>query len=243
MRRPTRRTRRFARRKGKGKGRRGKGKSKFSYFEDMTDHEYTEAFYGGKGRKGKGKRRSFNKGKGKGRNRNPVGSDGNVMLCSICGSDSHFRAACPNITAMLTVEPPSLYVQGPLGDLLGASSTTSHHHVQMFPTFEGGQDPIQAHDPWRRWSPSQTPTASPALMNPTAEQALYHPATPPSASSWSQVSFPDRPGGSVLHRPGTATSDVVTGSMGSVQGMQQPVALGQSWEQQWARLWSGDTTP
>ena len=50
MRRPTRRTRRFARRKGKGKGRRGKGKSKFSFFEEMTDYEYTEAFYGGKGR-------------------------------------------------------------------------------------------------------------------------------------------------------------------------------------------------
>ena len=50
-----------------------------------------EVFFGGRG-KGKGKRSSA---KGKGRRTNPRGYDGQIMTCDICGSESHFRAQCP----------------------------------------------------------------------------------------------------------------------------------------------------
>ena len=96
MRKPTRRVRRFMKRKGKGKGSKGKGKSKgkdrFAFLSEMTDDDITSLFFGkGKG-KGKGKRST---GKGKGRKKNPIGRDGEIMRCSICGSDTHFRAECP----------------------------------------------------------------------------------------------------------------------------------------------------
>lgn len=44
---------------------------------------------------GEGKGKSRSSGKGKGRKRNPIGADGQVMKYSICGSDTHFRAQCP----------------------------------------------------------------------------------------------------------------------------------------------------
>ena len=57
------------------------------------------------GRKGKGKgqpvppfvweRRRHEGGKGKGLRQNPIDSDGNVMKCSECGSEEHFRNSCP----------------------------------------------------------------------------------------------------------------------------------------------------
>ena len=63
---PVRRARRFAKRRGKGKG------SGRAFFE-----------------KGKGS------GKGFGRRRNPRGRDGQIMRCSICGSEEHLRRVCP----------------------------------------------------------------------------------------------------------------------------------------------------
>ncbi len=79
---PTRRVRRFVKRKGKGKGRKGngKGKGKSSVF-------LAEAYFR---HKGKG-----SSGKGFGRKKNPIGKDGRVMTCSECGSEEHFRARCP----------------------------------------------------------------------------------------------------------------------------------------------------
>jgi len=94
MHKPTRRVRRFVR-KAKGKGKRstkGQGKSRYDFLDQLPDDEHDYAFYGGKG-KSKGKRRSS--GKGKGRRKNPVGRDGTIMTCSICGSEEHFRAECP----------------------------------------------------------------------------------------------------------------------------------------------------
>jgi hypothetical protein len=86
-------------RKGKGRGIRrkkgsGKGKGKAMFYADGTPVENTgmegepedgvvfEAYY--KGGKGKG-----GKGSGKGRT-NPIGPDGKVMKCSLCGSETHF---------------------------------------------------------------------------------------------------------------------------------------------------------
>ena len=101
----------------------------------MTDHEYDEVFFGGKG-KSKGKRRSS--GKGKGRRRNPIGRDGEVMRCGICNSDTHFRAQCPQNSGGSGGcggghAAPTLYVggavtspydsSGPLGDLLGDNTS------------------------------------------------------------------------------------------------------------------------
>jgi hypothetical protein len=98
MHKPTRRVRRFFRkpRRGKGKGYgsgKGKGAHRYSFLSQMSDYEVDQVFFGGKGKGGK-----RSSGKGKGRKRNPVGRDGNVMKCSICQSDTHFRAECPNGT-------------------------------------------------------------------------------------------------------------------------------------------------
>ena len=96
----------------------------------MADVEVDSVFFGGKG-KSKGKRRST--GKGQGRRKNPRGSDGEIMLCGICGSDEHFRAQRPrqqNSTSSSSgfgglVAGPigniamSLNQGGPLGDLRG----------------------------------------------------------------------------------------------------------------------------
>jgi hypothetical protein len=91
MKKPVRRIRRFVRRKGKGY-RKGRGKGRYNFASLMPDEEYDNIFFGGKG-KSKGSRRTT--GKGMGRKKNPIGSDGNVMTCSICNSEEHFRAVCP----------------------------------------------------------------------------------------------------------------------------------------------------
>ena len=95
MNKPTRRVRRFVKRKGKGRKGSGKhrGKGRFAFLADMTDEEQ-DVFFGRKGKGGKGKGRRTS-GKGKGRRRNPIGRDGEVMRCSICNSDTHFRRECP----------------------------------------------------------------------------------------------------------------------------------------------------
>ena len=122
---PTRRVRHHLQKKGKGKGR---GKSRFSFLADMPDALYDEIFFGGKG-KSKGKARTS--GKGKGRRVNPRGRDGQIMTCGICGSESHFRADCPQNPNRSNnahhafasgTQPNTTFTSysglGPLGDLL-----------------------------------------------------------------------------------------------------------------------------
>ena len=130
MHKPTRRVRKFFKRKGKGKGK-GKGANRFVFLSEMPDAEYDSLFYGGKG-KSKGKPRSS--GKGKGRRRNPVGRDGQVMRCSqpmadgqVCNSDTHFRAQCPHNPNRQSAGSSfggfaAPVTDGPLGDLLDDST-------------------------------------------------------------------------------------------------------------------------
>ena len=56
---PTRRVRRFVKRKGKGRKGSGKhrGKGRFSFLADMTDEELNHVFFGGKGKGKKGRSR------------------------------------------------------------------------------------------------------------------------------------------------------------------------------------------
>ena len=98
----------------------------------MGDAEYDSVFYQGKG-KSKGKRRST--GKSSGRRKNPIGSDGEIMTCGICGADDHFRAVCPRnpggpsassgsaggFGGLTQIVPPT-QSEGPLGDLLNAAA-------------------------------------------------------------------------------------------------------------------------
>ena len=76
-----------------------------SYISSMSEQEYEETFFGGRGKgKGKGHRKGIrSSGKGKGRTRNPVGKDGKVMECFIrkpngqkCGSTHHLAKECPH---------------------------------------------------------------------------------------------------------------------------------------------------
>lgn len=92
MKNPARRVRRFLKGSGKGKGRGGKGKSRrtswYSVLADMMNEELDYTCFS----KGKGKGKSQSTGKRKGRRRKPIGAGGQVMKCSICGSDAHYRA-------------------------------------------------------------------------------------------------------------------------------------------------------
>ena len=132
---PTRHVRRFSKRKGKGgKGnRKGKSSGKFATMY-MATEEVAVYFKG----KGKGLRKgSTNKGfrgGGKGSRTNPKGPDGTTMLCSICNSDTHFRARCPTASTGSGQSQPSFPVvaataaqsytavgAGPLDDILAAA--------------------------------------------------------------------------------------------------------------------------
>lgn len=102
---PTRRVRRFAKRHG-GRGKGGKRASAF-----MATAEVQSYF------KGKGKRlsKSSNKGFHFGQNRkNPKGPDGETMKCSICGSEFHFRAKCPQAQngSSSSTNTPQFFVRG-----------------------------------------------------------------------------------------------------------------------------------
>ncbi len=82
---PVRALRRVLRRKGKGKG---KGKVKGSFF-DITNALHESSYFRAKGKGGK------SSGKGWGRRQNPKGRDGEILKCSICSSQYHLRARCP----------------------------------------------------------------------------------------------------------------------------------------------------
>ena len=75
-------------RKGKGKDGKGKGGKRAATF--MATEEAQTFFKG----KGKGMRNSSGKDPNTTR-RNPIGRDGNIMKCSVCDSEWHFRAKCP----------------------------------------------------------------------------------------------------------------------------------------------------
>ena len=84
--------------KGKGETRlSGKGVGMFTL--SMSDEEYDDVYFGGKG-KGNGRgnsRRIRSTGKGGGRKTNPKGRDGNIMKCYTpgCNSIHHLRRNCP----------------------------------------------------------------------------------------------------------------------------------------------------
>ena len=174
MQRPTRFVRRTIKGKGKSKGRKGKGKGRYSFLESLSDEAYSVAFYG-KG-KGKGKRRSFNKGKGKGRQSNPRGRDGQVMTCSICGSESHFRAECPQNTEQTHFQfITSDYVAGPLSDLIRPTDEPRVLQTQIaMPT----------------WTTSAAAEAQEAGVHESETQAHEHRQTGYGSSGWDRVSHP-----------------------------------------------------
>ena len=103
MKKPVRRVRRAVRRafrqrgtsRGKGKRRRLHGRGVISYLTSLTDIEFEEVLFGGRG-KGRGKGILNTTGKGKGRKQNPMGPDGNTMTCDTCGSAPHIWKDCPN---------------------------------------------------------------------------------------------------------------------------------------------------
>ena len=168
MNKPSRRVRRFFKRKGKGKG-----KLAGVFLQSLGDHDVDSMFFGGgpKGRgKSQGKRSS---GKGKGRRMNPRGADGQPMKCRNCGSVEHFQKECPSKGSgssggfhAFTVRD-STEVAGPLSSLPTVSepdrgvhsifmmtddrrSQSSSSHV---PTYNMAQsdnkgDPLFENDPW-----------------------------------------------------------------------------------------------
>ena len=87
MGRPTRRRRTMTRRKPKGKGR-GKSKSFLcrlcSSHYDALEAEDFKTYIAAR-RKGSGKGKS---------RKNPIGPDGQIMKCHICGSDTHLKNKC-----------------------------------------------------------------------------------------------------------------------------------------------------
>ena len=125
---------------GKGKGFRGgkskgKGKYRYSFLAEMSEPELDEIFFG---RKGGGKGKSRSTGKGKGRRRNPIGKDGQVMKCSICGSETHFRAECPRNSGRPSGSAgPSGFSgyseTGPLGDIVSSAFMISSSGQQQAP--------------------------------------------------------------------------------------------------------------
>jgi hypothetical protein len=82
---PVRALRRVLRRKGKGKGSTGGLGHSYPNINETLQN----AYFKGKGKGGK------SSGKGFGRKMNPKGRDGEVLKCSICSSQYHLRARCP----------------------------------------------------------------------------------------------------------------------------------------------------
>ena len=127
MRKPTRRVRRFVKRRFGGKAR-GKGRSRFGFLAEMADVTYDSTFFGGKGHS-KGCRRSSRFGRG--RRGNPKGADGTIVKCHTCGSEDHLKANCTPgggggsmlMFGLMSNAYRSVLAAGPLGDLLGPRTT------------------------------------------------------------------------------------------------------------------------
>ena len=191
LRKPTRRVRRFLRRSGKGKG---KGKRRFAFLAELTDEQYDSVFFGGKG-KSKGKRRST--GKGKGRRRNPLGADGEVMRCSICNSDTHFRAQCPQNSHAAAGSSSDArgstfasYVDaGPIGDLLTAGRQ-ERVHLAAVASDPGSSSTVQSTWIQVDRASEQGSLHSDSWVWPQASSAPGTAAAPPApaTNSWAQWS-------------------------------------------------------
>ena len=177
---PTRRVRRFVKRTGKGKGRKGKGKRRFTFLTEMSDEEYSQIFFGGKGKKGYGKGKHRSSGKGKGRRRNPIGRDGQVMKCGICDSEEHFRAECPqrnnqSSSEMATFTGTASATGGPLSHVLSATILMTHGQTTPAVREEQTQPAIEV-------IPIHTPSASPS-------SSWVVPSTASPTISWTMPPF------------------------------------------------------
>ena len=87
MGRPTRRRRRLVRKRPKGKAR-GKGRAFLcrlcsSHYDALEAEEFGTFIAKRMKGRGKGKQR-----------KNPIGPDGQIMKCHICGSDTHLKSRC-----------------------------------------------------------------------------------------------------------------------------------------------------
>ena len=166
---PTRKFRRLTRkirRKGKGKGFRsskGFGKGKGIFLSAEQEREAALTYLKGKG---KGKRKGSS-GKGTGRRKNPMGRDGQIMRCRVCGSDEHFAARCPQAgSGGSSSSGPQMFIlqdstDGPLSDLLRASerpnsqtmnperSSLNFHFLALRTQETREEDPLAASDPWQ----------------------------------------------------------------------------------------------
>lgn len=124
---PVRALRRVLRRKGKGKGSKGGlGQQGFLNINEVLQNSY----YKGKGKGGR------SSGKGFGRRVNPKGRDGEVMKCSICQSQYHLRAKCPqrpNTTNATNTNSQSS--SGPTGQIHATAqpNRNSFVHFAAFP--------------------------------------------------------------------------------------------------------------
>lgn len=99
-------------------------------------------------------------GKGKGRRGNPIGTDGKVMTCSICKSEQHFRAQCPQNTQTegrqaasyaAYKDAPSLTNSGPLQKLFNFMAIVNECTDEES-SFVPMIDPWTVLDPWKHAS-------------------------------------------------------------------------------------------
>jgi len=152
---PTRHVRRFVKKKGGGKGKRGNAVRAF-----ITDTDHVSSYLKGKGKN----TRSHTSGKGfhAALRKNPKGPDGQIMKCSTCNSEDHFRARCPHNTQQRPAATPFLATPasqgqpaesssasgGPLGDLEGILGEIEVSYMNLeLPEEE--DDPIYStHDAW-----------------------------------------------------------------------------------------------
>ena len=198
---PTRKVRRFVRKKG-GKGKRGKQAFTFMTDEFMDSQGYF---------KGKGVPMRKSSGKGmRTQRKNPKGADGNIMTCSICGSDEHFRARCPRAgsSSSSAVQVHYASTGGPLDDLLSSVAEPGNIALMVTETAGSSQDrpvegahqdhavsgesvpvPITPPDPWQNTTdPWNTPEAAAVREEQQREQQQRAAtATTTSWSSWVQV--------------------------------------------------------
>ncbi len=146
MQKPTRRVRRYLKKKGytKGKGKYG-GKRAGQFLADLSEEQTEGIFAGfrkgkGKGNSGRGKgaggspadggahMANRSTGKGKGRDRNPIGPDGQVMKCHGCSSEYHLWKDCTQRPAG-NAQP--IHYTSPLAGIVPAASRPAEAMVLM----------------------------------------------------------------------------------------------------------------
>ena len=147
--------------KGKGKGKSG-GKNRFRKGTAIAPHVHFSdgTFFGGKG-KGHSSSRT-----------NPIGRDGKIMTCSLCGSESHFRAKCTK--------------SGNKGKGQGKGGK----HLSTKPTMFAGE-----------WNQTEAPLGKPqtAFFNTVLEEDNPAPSWSPRLPGQSFISFADGSDSMVLN--------------------------------------------